>query len=132
MFFFENKKSSAAYQQFILVVVFFFFYIAHQLSQIYFYHPPYSQDLAEHLVMHAHCLSSKDHTELSSLFNLGQESSRGAMDRRVALAVANLDIPRSWNVLGSHGGDGENAVIRLRRTDVRIKSTLGFSFKQCL
>nr|XP_040050978.1 rho guanine nucleotide exchange factor 28-like isoform X4 [Gasterosteus aculeatus aculeatus] len=64
-----------------------------------------AQDLAEHLVMHAHCLSSKDHTELSSLFNLGQESSRGAMDRRVALAVANLDIPRSWNVLGSHGGD---------------------------
>ncbi|KAM8885904.1 rho guanine nucleotide exchange factor 28-like isoform 2-T2 [Spinachia spinachia] len=64
-----------------------------------------AQDLAEHLVMHAHCLSSQDHEELSSLFTLGQESSRRAMDRRVALAVANLDIPRSWNVLGSHGGD---------------------------
>ncbi|XP_062418271.1 rho guanine nucleotide exchange factor 28-like isoform X2 [Pungitius pungitius] len=64
-----------------------------------------AQDLAEHLVIHAHCLSCEDHKELSSLFNLGQESSRGAMDRRVALAVANLDIPRSWNVLGSHGRD---------------------------
>ncbi|XP_031711943.1 rho guanine nucleotide exchange factor 28-like isoform X4 [Anarrhichthys ocellatus] len=64
-----------------------------------------AQDLAEHLVIHGHCLSSTDHKELSSLFNLGQESSRWAMDRRVALAMANLDIPRSWNVLGSHGGD---------------------------
>ncbi|XP_054467201.1 rho guanine nucleotide exchange factor 28-like [Anoplopoma fimbria] len=64
-----------------------------------------AQDLAEHLVIHGHCLSSADHKELSSLFNLGQESSRWAMDRRVALAMANLDIPRSWNVLGSHGGD---------------------------
>ncbi|XP_068558949.1 rho guanine nucleotide exchange factor 28-like [Cebidichthys violaceus] len=64
-----------------------------------------AQDLAEHLVIHGHCLSSADHKELSSLFNLGQESSRWAMDRRVALAMANLDIPRSWNVLGSRGGD---------------------------
>ncbi|XP_008283150.1 rho guanine nucleotide exchange factor 28-like isoform X1 [Stegastes partitus] len=27
------------------------------------------------------------------------------MDRRVALAMANLDIPQNWNVLGSHSGD---------------------------
>ncbi|XP_047447456.1 rho guanine nucleotide exchange factor 28-like isoform X2 [Mugil cephalus] len=64
-----------------------------------------AQDLAEHLVIHGHCLSSTDHKELSSLFNLGQQSSRWAMDRRVALAMANLDIPQSWNVLGSHSGD---------------------------
>ncbi|XP_056232964.1 rho guanine nucleotide exchange factor 28-like isoform X2 [Seriola aureovittata] len=64
-----------------------------------------AQDLAEHLVIHGHCLSSTDHKELRSLFNLGQESSRWAMDRRVALAMANLDIPRRWNVLGSHSGD---------------------------
>ncbi|XP_069563971.1 rho guanine nucleotide exchange factor 28-like isoform X1 [Brachyistius frenatus] len=64
-----------------------------------------AQDLAEHLVIHGHCLSSMDHKELSSLFNLGQESSRWAMDRRVALAMANLDIPQNWNVLGSHSGD---------------------------
>ncbi|XP_059193302.1 rho guanine nucleotide exchange factor 28-like isoform X2 [Centropristis striata] len=64
-----------------------------------------AQDLAEHLVIHGHCLSSTDHRELSSLFNLGQESSRWAMDRRVALAMANLDIPQTWNVLGSHSGD---------------------------
>ncbi|XP_044051051.1 rho guanine nucleotide exchange factor 28-like isoform X2 [Siniperca chuatsi] len=64
-----------------------------------------AQDLAEHLVIHGHCLSSTDHKELSSLFNLGQESSRWAMDRRVALAMANLDIPQNWNVLGSHSGD---------------------------
>ncbi|XP_022620911.1 rho guanine nucleotide exchange factor 28-like [Seriola dumerili] len=64
-----------------------------------------AQDLAEHLVIHGHCLSSTDHKELRSLFSLGQESSRWAMDRRVALAMANLDIPRSWNVLGSHSGD---------------------------
>lgn len=71
----------------------------------------YSQDLAEHLVIHGHCLSSTDHQELRSLFSLGQESSRWAMDRRVALAMANLDIPRSWNVLGSHSGEGESGII---------------------
>ncbi|XP_034450508.1 rho guanine nucleotide exchange factor 28-like isoform X3 [Hippoglossus hippoglossus] len=64
-----------------------------------------AQDLAEHLVIHAHCLSSSDHKELRSLFNVGQESSRWAMDRRVALAMANLDIPQNWNVLGSHSRD---------------------------
>ncbi|XP_042277469.1 rho guanine nucleotide exchange factor 28-like isoform X2 [Thunnus maccoyii] len=64
-----------------------------------------AQDLAEHLVIHGNCLSSMDHKELSSLFSLGQESSRWAMDRRVALAMANLDIPQNWNVLGSHIGD---------------------------
>ncbi|KAE8291907.1 Rho guanine nucleotide exchange factor 28 [Larimichthys crocea] len=64
-----------------------------------------AQDLAEHLVIHGHCLTSTDHKELSSLFNLGQESSRWAMDRRVALAMANLDIPQNWNVLGSQSGD---------------------------
>ncbi|XP_040010974.1 rho guanine nucleotide exchange factor 28-like isoform X3 [Xiphias gladius] len=63
-----------------------------------------AQDLAEHLVIHGHCLSSTDHKELRSLFNLGQQSSRWAMDSRVALAMANLDIPQNWNVLGSHSG----------------------------
>ncbi|XP_034548917.1 rho guanine nucleotide exchange factor 28-like isoform X2 [Notolabrus celidotus] len=64
-----------------------------------------AQELAEHLVIHGHCLSSTDHKELSSLFNLGQQSSRWAMDHRVALAMANLDIPQNWNVLGSPSGD---------------------------
>nr|XP_024660160.1 rho guanine nucleotide exchange factor 28 isoform X2 [Maylandia zebra] len=64
-----------------------------------------AQDLAEHLVIHGHCLNSTDHNELSSLFNLGQQSSHWAMDHRVALAMANLDIPPNWNVLGSHSGD---------------------------
>ncbi|XP_077378766.1 rho guanine nucleotide exchange factor 28-like isoform X2 [Festucalex cinctus] len=64
-----------------------------------------AQDLAEHLVTHGHSLSSLDHKELSSLFNLGQQSSRWAMDRRVALAMANLDIPPNWNVLGSPSTD---------------------------
>ncbi|XP_068166197.1 rho guanine nucleotide exchange factor 28-like isoform X3 [Antennarius striatus] len=64
-----------------------------------------AQDLAEHLVIQGHCLTSTDYMELSNLFNLGQESSRWAMDRHVALAMANLVIPQSWNVLGSHSGD---------------------------
>ncbi|XP_041855242.1 rho guanine nucleotide exchange factor 28-like isoform X2 [Melanotaenia boesemani] len=67
-----------------------------------------AQDLAEHLVIHGHCLSSKDHKELSSFFSLGQESSHWAMDRRVALAMANLDIPPNWNVLGSHSRNQRN------------------------
>lgn len=71
----------------------------------------YSQDLAEHLVIHAHCLTSMDHKELSSLYNLGQESLRWTMDRRVALAMANLNIPQNWNVLGSHSGNGENRIM---------------------
>ena len=65
------------------------------------------QDLAEHLVTHGHRLSSMDHKELSSVFRLGQRSCRWAMDQLVALAMANLDIPQSWNVLGSPGGEGE-------------------------
>lgn len=71
----------------------------------------YSQDLAEHLVIHGHCLSATDHKELSSVFNLGQERSRWAMDHRLALAMANLDIPQNWNVLGSHSRDGESWII---------------------
>lgn len=66
-----------------------------------------SQDLAEHLVMHGHRLTASDHKELSSLFNLGLESHRFTMDHQVALAMANLNIPQNWNVLGSHSGDGE-------------------------
>ncbi|XP_055774476.1 rho guanine nucleotide exchange factor 28 [Salvelinus fontinalis] len=64
-----------------------------------------AQDLAEHLVTHGHRLSSSDHRELSSRFCLSEESSRWAMDRRVALAMANLDIPHSWNVLASPSGE---------------------------
>ncbi|KAM3611270.1 uncharacterized protein V6R79_015797 [Siganus canaliculatus] len=64
-----------------------------------------AQDLAEHLVIHGHCLTSMDHKELSSLFNLGQESSRCTMDHCVALAMANLNIPPNWSILGSHSGD---------------------------
>lgn len=77
-------------------------------------------------MVHGHCLSSADHSELSSLFNLGQESSRWAMDRRAALAMANLEIPRSWNVLGSRGGDGEDGNIPSRWAGVLIRSTSGF------
>ncbi|XP_023814687.1 rho guanine nucleotide exchange factor 28 isoform X2 [Oryzias latipes] len=64
-----------------------------------------AQEMAEHLVVHGHCLSSTDHKELSSLFGLSQESSRWAVDRRVALAMANLDFPSQWNVLGTHSGN---------------------------
>ncbi|KAM6930890.1 LOW QUALITY PROTEIN: rho guanine nucleotide exchange factor 28-like [Xenentodon cancila] len=64
-----------------------------------------AQDLAEHLVIQGHCLSAADHRELSSTFSLGQESSRYAMDRRVALAMANLDFPQNWNVLGCHNNE---------------------------
>lgn len=93
----------------------------------------YSQDLAEHLVIHGHCLSATDHKELRSLFNLGQQSSRWAMDRRVALAMANLDIPRSWNVLGSHSGDGERGGLSYPAeqhscTDVLLKIILCLDF----
>lgn len=66
-----------------------------------------SQDLAEHLVTHGHRLTAADHKELSSLFNLGQESHRFTVDHHVALAMANLNIPQNWNVLGSHSGNGE-------------------------
>ncbi|XP_017267695.1 rho guanine nucleotide exchange factor 28 isoform X3 [Kryptolebias marmoratus] len=64
-----------------------------------------AQDLAEYIIIHGHCLSSTDHQQLSSLFSPGQESSRWAVDHKVALAMANLDIPPKWNVLGSHSGD---------------------------
>ena len=99
----------------------FFFFTAYHLSQIQFYSwLLFSQDLAEHLVIHGHCLNSTDHKELSSLFNLGQESSRWAMDRRVALAIANLDIPQNWNVLGSHSGDGESWIILSCRKGIPV------------
>lgn len=90
----------------------YFLCIAHQLSQVVSSSCLlYSQDLAEHLVIHGHCLTSTDHKELSSLFNLGQESPRWAMDRCVALAMANLNIPQNWNVLGSHSGNGESRIM---------------------
>ncbi|XP_026198874.1 rho guanine nucleotide exchange factor 28-like isoform X3 [Anabas testudineus] len=67
-----------------------------------------AQDLAEHLVINGHCLTATDHKELRSLFNLGHESSRWAVDRRVTLAMANLDIPQNWNVLRGCCGDDHN------------------------
>ncbi|XP_075889377.1 rho guanine nucleotide exchange factor 28-like isoform X3 [Nelusetta ayraudi] len=76
-----------------------------------------AQDLAEHLVIHGHSLTSTDHKELSSLFNLGQESSRWKMDHHVALAMANLNIPQSWNVLGSHSGNERR---RLRESPLHL------------
>ncbi|XP_077417024.1 LOW QUALITY PROTEIN: rho guanine nucleotide exchange factor 28-like [Vanacampus margaritifer] len=78
-----------------------------------------AQDLAEHLVTHGHSLSSLDHKELSSLFNLGQQSSRWAMDRHVALAMANLDIPPNWNVLGSPSTDDRSPKESLLHLAVR-------------
>ncbi|RVE67938.1 hypothetical protein OJAV_G00086780 [Oryzias javanicus] len=68
-----------------------------------------AQELAEHLVVHGHCLSSTDCKELSSLFGLSQEGSRRAVDRRVALAMANLDFPSKWNVLGTHSGNADGS-----------------------
>ncbi|XP_070402307.1 rho guanine nucleotide exchange factor 28 isoform X2 [Nothobranchius furzeri] len=68
-----------------------------------------AQDLAEYIVIHGHRLSSTDHQELSSLFSLGQERARWAMDHKVALAMANLDIPPKWNVLGSQSRDDRRA-----------------------
>lgn len=63
--------------------------------------------------MHGHRLTAADHKELCSLFNLGLESHRFTMDRQVALAMANLNIPQNWNVLGSHSGNGEGRAILL-------------------
>lgn len=87
------------------------------------------QDLAEHLVIHGHRLSATDHRELSSIFNLGPEGSRCAVDRHVALAMANLDIPPNWNVLGSHsrGGKSWTANRRGGQTPARSSSSRGKS-----
>ncbi|XP_061784895.1 rho guanine nucleotide exchange factor 28-like isoform X2 [Nerophis lumbriciformis] len=76
-----------------------------------------AQDLAEYLVTHSVC--SMDHTELSSLFNLGQQRSSWAMDRRVALAMANLDIPPNWNILGSPSRDDHSPKESLLHLAVR-------------
>nr|XP_057927173.1 rho guanine nucleotide exchange factor 28-like isoform X2 [Doryrhamphus excisus] len=76
-----------------------------------------AQDLAEHLVTHS--LDSMDHKELSSLFNLGQESSRWVMDRCVAIAMANLDIPPNWNILGSPSRDDHSPKESLLHLAVR-------------
>ncbi|XP_054630150.1 rho guanine nucleotide exchange factor 28-like isoform X2 [Dunckerocampus dactyliophorus] len=76
-----------------------------------------AQDLAEYLVTHS--LSSMDHKELSSLFNLGQQSSRWVMDQRVALAIANLDIPPNWNILGSPSRDDHSPKESLLHLAVR-------------
>lgn len=71
----------------------------------------FSKDLAEYLIINGPCLKATDHKEIISLFNLGQGSSRWAMDRCIALAMANLDIPHNWNVLGNQGEQGESLPI---------------------
>lgn len=117
----------------IAVVLKFFLHWAPATQIVSYSWLRYSQDLAEHLVIHGHCLTSTDHKELSSLFNLGQESSRWAMDRRVALAMANLNIPQNWNVLGSLSGDGESRIMLSCWTGIPVqiwspKSTLYLVF----
>ncbi|XP_057687797.1 rho guanine nucleotide exchange factor 28 isoform X1 [Corythoichthys intestinalis] len=78
-----------------------------------------AQDLAEYLVTHGNDLSFMDHKELSSLFNLGHQSSRWAMDRNIALAMANLDIPPNWNVLGCASRDDHSPKESLLHLAVR-------------
>ncbi|XP_077456767.1 rho guanine nucleotide exchange factor 28 isoform X6 [Stigmatopora argus] len=78
-----------------------------------------AQDLAEYLVTHENDLSFMDHKELSSLFNLGHQSSRWAMDRNVALAIANLAIPPNWNVLGGPNRDARSPKESLLHLAVR-------------
>ncbi|XP_077570893.1 rho guanine nucleotide exchange factor 28-like isoform X3 [Stigmatopora nigra] len=78
-----------------------------------------AQDLAEYLVTNGNDLSFMDHKDLSSLFNLGHQSTRWAMDRNVALAIANLAIPPNWNVLGGANRDARSPKESLLHLAVR-------------
>ncbi|XP_018592200.2 rho guanine nucleotide exchange factor 28 isoform X2 [Scleropages formosus] len=64
-----------------------------------------AQELAEFLLTHYHCLSTSSHKDIISKFRLGDEADHRKMDENVTQAMANLDYPYSWNVLGSQPGE---------------------------
>lgn len=47
----------------------------------------------------------------------------------MALAMANLDIPPNWNVLGSHSGDGEICTVLSCRTGIPTQLCLSKTHK---
>lgn len=65
-----------------------------------------AQELAEFLVTHAHCLSARSHQDIAGRFSLSDKDGCRRMDESVTQAMANLDYPYSWNVLGCQPGEG--------------------------
>ncbi|XP_048875634.1 rho guanine nucleotide exchange factor 28 isoform X5 [Brienomyrus brachyistius] len=64
-----------------------------------------AQELAEFLVTHAHCLSVSSHQDIAGRFSLSDKDGCRRMDEGITQAMANLDYPYSWNVLGSQPGE---------------------------
>ncbi|XP_072570519.1 rho guanine nucleotide exchange factor 28 isoform X2 [Paramormyrops kingsleyae] len=64
-----------------------------------------AQELAEFLVTHAHCLSASSHQDIAGRFSLSDKDGCRRMDESITQAMANLDYPYSWNVLGSQPGE---------------------------
>ncbi|XP_036382409.1 rho guanine nucleotide exchange factor 28-like isoform X1 [Megalops cyprinoides] len=81
-----------------------------------------AQELSEFLVTHCDCLSASGSQDILSRFGLGDEATRAKMDKNVAQAMANLDYPYTWNVLGSRPGE----VLRPRESLLHLAVRLGF------
>ncbi|KAJ8405671.1 hypothetical protein AAFF_G00316510 [Aldrovandia affinis] len=81
-----------------------------------------AQELSEFLVTHCHCLSTSGSHDILSRFSLGDEATRRKMDKSIARAMANLDYPYTWNVLGSQPGE----VLQPRESLLHLAVRLGF------
>ncbi|MFT7815627.1 rho guanine nucleotide exchange factor 28 [Arapaima gigas] len=81
-----------------------------------------AQELAEFLLTHSHCLSVSSHQDIISRFRLGDEANNKEMDENVTRAMANLDYPYSWNVLGSRPGEE----LQPRESLLHLAVRLGF------
>ncbi|XP_064152883.1 rho guanine nucleotide exchange factor 28-like isoform X2 [Anguilla rostrata] len=81
-----------------------------------------AQELSEFLVTHCHCLSASGSQDVLGRFGLQDEVARRKMDECVTRAMANLDYPYTWNVLGSQPGE----VLRPKESLLHLAVRLGF------
>ncbi|KAG9355048.1 hypothetical protein JZ751_001761 [Albula glossodonta] len=81
-----------------------------------------AQELSEFLVTHCHCLSTGGSQDILRRYGLGDEATRRELDKNVARAMANLDYPYTWNILGSPPGE----VLRPRESLLHLAVRLGF------
>ncbi|KAJ8380376.1 hypothetical protein SKAU_G00011540 [Synaphobranchus kaupii] len=96
--------------------------ISCQLKTILKYVQDDAQELSEFLVTHCHCLTASGSQDILSRFSLEDEAARRKMDESVTRAMANLDYPYTWNILGSQPG----VVLRPRESLLHLAVRLGF------
>ncbi|XP_061119657.1 rho guanine nucleotide exchange factor 28 isoform X1 [Conger conger] len=66
-----------------------------------------AQELAQHFISHAQCLTASSYEDLFRRFGLEDEATCRRLDENVTKAMVNLGYPTAWDVLGSQSGEAQ-------------------------